>query len=81
MPVQGLAASNDYEDKKLKMRKAMGESLHDAPVNESESAEERRLNTIRCADWQEQPGRKSSVQAHPYSRNQAVRVFTQSWLV
>ena len=54
VPVQGLAASNDYEDKKLKMRKAMGESLHDAPVNESETAEERRLNTIRCAPWRDQ---------------------------
>ena len=48
MTMQGLAATNEYEDKKLKMRKAMGESLHDAPASEPETAKERRLNTIRC---------------------------------
>ena len=47
--VQGLISTAEYEEKKLKMRKAMGESLHDAPASEPEDSRQRRLNMIRCA--------------------------------
>ena len=45
--MQGLASNNEYEEKKLKMRKAMGESLHDGVAGEAESSKDRRLNMIR----------------------------------
>lgn len=50
---QGQARATDqayqraYEEKKLKMRKAMGEDLHNAGVHETEDTRQRRLNLIR----------------------------------
>ena len=38
----------EYEDKKLKMRKAMGENLGDEVPGEAPDARQRRLNLIRC---------------------------------
>lgn len=39
----------EHEEKKLKMRKAMGENLGDDVEGEEPSAKERRLNLIRCS--------------------------------
>lgn len=53
MSVDELA---EYEDKKLKLRKAMGENLHDEITGETESARERRLKLIAAVegdDWSE----------------------------
>ena len=46
---QAEADRQEYEDKKLKMRKAMGEDLHKAVPGEPEDSRQRRLNLIRCA--------------------------------
>ncbi|PRW61409.1 nifU chloroplastic isoform A [Chlorella sorokiniana] len=46
----------EYEDKKLKLRKAMGENLHDNVAGETESSRERRLKLIAAVegdDWSE----------------------------
>lgn len=43
-----------YEEKKLKLRKAMGENLHDAVAGETQDAKERRLKMIKAVegdDW------------------------------
>lgn len=47
--VQTEAETQDYEEKKLKMRKAMGEDLHKAAAGETEDSKQRRLNLIRSA--------------------------------
>ena len=41
------ADSETYEEKKLKMRKAMGENLHDAAKEADPDAEQRRLNIMK----------------------------------
>ncbi|CAI5994243.1 unnamed protein product [Closterium sp. NIES-64] len=44
----------EYEEKKLKLRKAMGENLADAVADETEDARTRRLNLLRATegdDW------------------------------
>ncbi|GJP59576.1 hypothetical protein CLOP_g12643 [Closterium sp. NIES-67] len=44
----------EYEEKKLKLRKAMGENLADAVDDETEDARQRRLNLLRATegdDW------------------------------
>ncbi|CAD7698767.1 unnamed protein product [Ostreobium quekettii] len=44
----------EYEGKKLKLRKAMGENLHDDVAGETAGAKERRMRTIRAVegdDW------------------------------
>ncbi|PSC74301.1 nifU chloroplastic [Micractinium conductrix] len=46
----------EYEDKKLKMRKAMGENLHDSVEGETEDSKTRRLKLIAAVegdDWSE----------------------------
>lgn len=46
----------EYEEKKLKMKKAMGENLHDSQPGESVDAKQRRLNLIKAVegdDWSE----------------------------
>lgn len=45
-----------HEEQKLKMRKAMGDSLHEGDANEDETKRQRRLNTIKAVegdDWSE----------------------------
>lgn len=42
----------EYEEKKLKMQKAMGEDLHKDRADETEDSRQRRLNMIRHAPLQ-----------------------------
>ena len=41
------AEQEQHEERKLKLRKAMGEAVHDAPPDETPDAAQRRLNLIR----------------------------------
>ena len=46
--LQGLISTAEYEEKKLKMRKAMGESLHDAAASEPEHSQQRQQPAHVC---------------------------------